>query len=237
MFPSSHLHSPLHAPAAGCAYLLVQLAESPPKKTWSPERHIKDLATVLWFQTSMQITPVSFNLCVTVHLCGRYMYMDLASNVLMPPANVPKPSPVLNLAGKQCACSYFDRHLFSLSACANKYSVLHTSLHVVLSARSMGTGSSGNMLRGRWDLLLLLNVSAFQNCPSAFPWVNLRECSWKRLAFLPYRLHPVTDRLGYNLPFRTSDKVHRTTGPGITVTELKLAWILWPLTTGNFQKT
>lgn len=97
MFPSSHLHSPLRAPAAGCAYLLVQLAESPPKKTWSPERHIKDLATVLWFQTSMQITPVSFNLCVTEHLCGRYMYMDLASNVLMPPANVPKPSPVLNL--------------------------------------------------------------------------------------------------------------------------------------------
>lgn len=75
--------------------------------------------------------------------------MDLASNVLMPPANVPKPSPVLNLPGKQCACSYFDRHLFSLSASANKYPVLHTSLHVVLSARSMVTGSSGNMLRGR----------------------------------------------------------------------------------------
>lgn len=235
MFPSSHLHFPLHAPAAGCAYLLVQLAESPPKKTWSPERHIKDLATVLWFQTSMQITPVSFNLCVTEHLCGRYMYMDLASNVLMPPANVPKPSPVLNLVNSVHVHIMIDICL--LSACADKYSVLHTSLHVVLSARSMGTGSSGNMLRGRWDLLLLLNVSAFQNCPSAVLWVNLRERSWKRLAFLPYRLHPVTDRLGYNLPFRTSDKVHRTTGPGITVTELKLAWILWPLTTGNFQKT
>lgn len=55
MFPSSHLHSPLHAPAAGCAYLLVQLAESPPKKTWSPERHIKDLATVLWFKPQCRL--------------------------------------------------------------------------------------------------------------------------------------------------------------------------------------
>lgn len=36
--PSSYQRRPLRAPAAGCVYPLVRLAESPRGKTWSPNR-------------------------------------------------------------------------------------------------------------------------------------------------------------------------------------------------------
>lgn len=52
MVPSSYLHFPLRAPAARCACLLVQLAESHPEKTWSPEerdnKHVNSLAPAVW---------------------------------------------------------------------------------------------------------------------------------------------------------------------------------------------